>query len=187
MVDRIETGIPPVTGAEFRELAEWFAANEARLVLTLAACAIFGSDRRAAPAAVFLFLFAVHLASVFEIPAGRFRWAGVGASLVILGLFAWERVERFEALGELQRTLTMADGHDAKLADAKAREQSMSREESESTAVSLRMMRADVEAALQRIRSRFEVLNSWESFLGFASLGGLLLHSVLTAKARRAA
>jgi hypothetical protein len=31
MVHRVEVGIPPVTEAEFRELAEWFAANEGRL------------------------------------------------------------------------------------------------------------------------------------------------------------
>ncbi|VTU02531.1 unnamed protein product [Gemmataceae bacterium] len=31
MVHRVESGIPPVTGDEFRELAAWFAANAARL------------------------------------------------------------------------------------------------------------------------------------------------------------
>lgn len=31
MVHRIDAGIPSVTGVEFRELAEWFAANEPRL------------------------------------------------------------------------------------------------------------------------------------------------------------
>jgi hypothetical protein len=31
MLERVCEGIPPITEAEFRELAEWFAANDARL------------------------------------------------------------------------------------------------------------------------------------------------------------
>lgn len=156
------------------------------LVLVLVTCAIFGTDRRTLLAAMFAFLFAVHFASVFEIPAGRYRWMGIALSAVILGLFAWERIERFELSDEFDRIIALANAHDAKLEDLKARESSMSREEIEETQRWLRQTRAEVEPALVRIRARLEQLNSWDSLLGFASLGGLLLHGVLALKAQRA-
>jgi hypothetical protein len=157
------------------------------LVLVLAACAAFGSDRRAVPAAVFVFLVGVHFASVFEIPAGRFRWIGAGVSALVLAPFAWERFERFELLGEIDRVGALAEWHDAKVAEYNARKGGMSKEELEAAEGSLRRSRADFESSLQRFRARAQELNTLESVLGFASIGGLLLHSLLAAKARRAA
>jgi Flp pilus assembly protein TadD len=155
-------------------------------VLVLAAYAIFGSDLRAAPAGVFVFLLGVHVASVFEIPAGRFRWMGAGLSALVLGAYAWTLLERFELIGQLDQIVHRAEAHDARLADYNARKAGMSKEEIEAAEASLRASRAEVESSAQRVLSRLQELNSWESVLGFASIGGLLLHSVLAAKARRA-
>jgi hypothetical protein len=95
--------------------------------------------------------------------------------------------ERCQLLGELDQIDVRAEAHDAKVADYNARKGGMSREELDAAEGSLRRSRADFESSLQRFRARAGELNTLESVLGFASVGGLLLHSVLAAKARRAA
>ncbi|QJW94772.1 tetratricopeptide repeat protein [Frigoriglobus tundricola] len=155
------------------------------VVLALAAAAVFGSDRRSAPAAVFVFLFAVHLASVFQIPAGRFRWMGIGLSAVIFSLFASERLERFELMRQFEPLRARAEAHDARVADFRARKPGLSKDEADETERALRLSFGTIDSEMRRLGSRIEELNAWESVLGFASLGGLLAHSFLAAKARR--
>ncbi|AWM37925.1 Tetratricopeptide repeat protein [Gemmata obscuriglobus] len=156
------------------------------VVLALVASAVAGTDRRAAPAAVFVFLVAVHLASVFQIPAGRFRLLGAGASALILGLFAYERFERFDLIHQFAMLQTRAESHDTWAAEFRARKANMTEEQTAATEKGLQNSANVLDRSLQLLRSRAEELNSWESVLGFASLGGLLLHGFLAAKAVRA-
>jgi len=156
------------------------------MTLALAASAILGTDPRSAPMAVFVFVFALHFASIFEIPAGRFRWMGMGLSTIILVLFALERIDRFELFDQIDRIQILGEAHDARLAEYLARKPSLSQAEIDSTERSLRISRADLETSLQRLQTRAQALNSRQSMLGFASLCGLLAHTFLAAKANRA-
>lgn len=61
----------------------------------------------------------------------------------------------------------------------------MSKEEVEAAERSSRTSLVDVDTSMQRMRSRVQGLNSWESVPGFASLGGLFGHALLAVKAKR--
>lgn len=154
-------------------------------VLFLAVSAVMGWDKRSVPAAVFVFLFAVHLASVFQIPRGRFRWYGIGLSAVIMGAFAYERVQRFEWMAEADRIMARAKAHDAKVDEYQASEGKLPAEQVDAIVASIRASKAEISRSMDRAVARREQLDSWQSVLGFASLGGLLLHATLMVRAGR--
>lgn len=191
------------------------------VVLVAAAIAIFTRTDLSIAVALFLFLSAIHFASVVEIPAGRFRWFGIAASVAILAAFAWERSERMSLFADHDAWLMRAKRHDA---DVEALKQSMPdaefrnlQEEVEKLAKTkdpndgaaepvpkpkaddqelevfkarrqaLTVERHNLDAEANGLKSRATELNSFESVIGFASIGGLLLHSYLAARARRSA
>ena len=151
------------------------------VVLVLAVVAIFGRASTYVSYALVAFLVAVHFSSVFEIPAGRYRRIGIAVSALVLIAFASLKFERIALVAEFERLLERAKEHDAR-ADVF---QEKDDDESQSKKKELKVQLFLIRDASLRMRGRADQLDRLESWAGFASLGGLLLHSYLGVRARR--
>ncbi len=182
-------------------------------VLLLAAAAAVTRSLQAVGVAVFVFLAAVHFASVMNIPPGRYRWYGMAASVLVVGLFSWERVERMALLGELAVLEKMADEHDQRTrmfnnSDPHLKSRQIARnaqrmidrvqglpdppdppdpeqEAHDRRERELLRERRELEAGFRRLKSRGEGVNTLQTVAAFLSIGGLVLHTRLTARAQR--
>lgn len=158
--------------------------------------AVILNENRLFLLAVLLLVAAVHFASVFGIPAGRYRWLGAAASVaVVLGMVGHAAVSAVVA-ADGEAWLRKATEHDRKAAlhrqppptPEQFAERTL-RGDPDRQAPSLppeliaeRLRLENEGIQLRQIRS---TLDDLESLLLFASVGVLILHSVLRNRATR--
>lgn len=155
------------------------------VVLALAAIAIVDRDDAYGLGALTVFLFAVHFASAFQIPFGRYRSIGILVSAMAVLAFAIANYQRVELESEFDKLQVRAENYDRRVDQLRPLLAEMNEKERETAKLALRLEFASITASADGLRRRDKDLDNWESWAGFASLGVLLLHSVLTRKAQR--
>ncbi|MBX3401187.1 MAG: tetratricopeptide repeat protein [Gemmataceae bacterium] len=155
------------------------------VVLILAAFAILTREQSTVAWAVTMFLAAIHTSSIFDIPAGRYRWIGLGLSSIAILAFGVLKSERVDLIADYDKLYQKAIQHDERAEQFRLNERELSAEKAEALKRELAVELRIIQLKSSEIRNRSDKLGTMETVSGFGSLGALLLHAFLRAKARR--